>query len=164
MIFSRDKLNIKFFRNLLIFLTIILGFLSVFNNYSPYFSVLDDIIFLLINLMVLSILFYVTKHSSKYGRDAFIGWTLITLSILVTMIGNIFWIVLSVSFNQLSFPSIADIFYLAYYPLILIGILYLPVKKTSEIRKYPVLLDTGILIISASLILWIVIIDPILPK
>jgi PAS domain S-box-containing protein len=66
------------------------------------------------------------------------------------------------SFDQISFPSIADIFYLAYYPLILIGILYLPVKKTREIRKYQVLLDTGILIISASLILWIVLIDPIL--
>lgn len=160
MIFPRDKMNITFSRNLLIFLTIFLGFLILFNSYSPYFSVLDDIIFILINLLVLSILFYVTKQSPKYGMNAFIGWALITLSIVVTIIGNIIWIVLPAGFNQS--PSVADILYLAYYPLILIGILYLPVKKTNEIRRYQVLLDTGILIISAALILWIVLIGPII--
>ncbi|MGZ7068359.1 MAG: sensor histidine kinase [Methanobacterium sp.] len=162
MIFSRDKMNITFIRNILIFLTIFLGFLAVFTNYSPYFPVLNDITFLLINFMVLSILIYVTKQSSIHGRNAFIGWTLITLSIIVTIIGNIIWIILPAGFNQVSFPSVADIFYLAYYPLILIGILHLPVKKNNEIRNYQVLLDTGILIISAALILWIIIIDPIL--
>lgn len=162
MLFSRYRMNITFFRDLLIILTIFLGFLIVFNNYSSLFSVLDDIIFLSINFLVLLILFYVTKQSSKLGRGAFIGWTLITLSIVVTLIGNIIWILLSAGFNQVSFPSIADIFYLTYYPLILIGIFYLPVEKTKEIRRYQVLLDTGILIISAALILWIVLIDPIL--
>ncbi len=163
MTFSRDKLNIKSFRNLLIVLSIFLVFLIIFNNYSPYFHILDDYIFILINFMVLSILFYVIKQSYKLGKKAFAGWTLITASIIVTLIGNIIWIMLPDGSNQIS-SIFANIFYFVYYPLILIGILYLPVNKTSDIRKYQILLDTGILIITAALILWIVLIEPIIQK
>ena len=162
MLISRSKININFFRNLLIFLGLFLGFLTIFTNYSPYFPVLGNVIFLLINVLVLSVLIYVTKQSSRYGKSAFRGWLLITLSIIVTLIGNMIWITSLAGSNQVSFPSVADIFYLAYFPIFLTGILYLPNKKANEIRNYQVLFDTGILIISATLILWIVIIDPIL--
>lgn len=161
MIFSPDKNKTKLLRELLILFTITLAVLTLLNNISPYIAFFGNLTFLIINLLVLTILFYVTKESSKYGKRAFRGWILIAFSIVFTMLGNIIWLILP-SFNQPSSPSIADIFYLAYYPLIITGILYLPVTKTHEIKKYQILLDTGILIVSAALILWISLINPIL--
>ncbi len=162
MFFSSYKRNIKLLQRLLIIFTVILVILSILSNYLPFISSFGSLPFLITNLLVLIILFCVAKESSKYGKKAFRGWILIALSILVTLLGNITWIVLLKFFNQPSSPSVADIFYLAYYPLIIIGILHLPVTKTHEIKKYQILLDTGILIVSVALILWISLINPIL--
>ena len=162
MIFSMNKRNIKLFKNLLIIFTVILAILSILNNYLPLITDFGSLPFLITNLLVVIILVLVAKESSKYSKKEFRGWILIALSILVTLLGNIIWIVLLKFFNQPSSPSIADIFYLAYYPLIIIGIFHLPVNQTHEIKKYQILLDTGILIVSVALILWISLINPIL--
>ncbi|MGF7118314.1 sensor histidine kinase [Methanobacterium oryzae] len=161
MFFSSHKRNIKMLQNILIILTAILAILSILNNYLPI-SDFGSLPFLITNLLVVIILFLVAKESLKFGKKAFRGWILIALSILVTLLGNIMWIVLLKFFNQPSSPSIADIFYLAYYPLIIVGILHLPVNQTHEIKKYQILLDTGILIVLIALILWISLINPIL--
>jgi len=157
---SEDKDKIRILKNLLIFVTFISIIKTLIN--VPSSIDLNSIIFIIINLLVLSILLYVSKISSKYGKRAFIGWILITSSLLVTILGNIIWIVLPIGFNQPSSPSIADIFYLAYYPLIIMGILHLPVTQTHEIKKYHILIDTGILIVSFALVLWVILINPLL--
>lgn len=162
MIFSSYKNKSKLLRNLLILFTIFLAVLTLLSNISPYIAILGNLTFIIVNLLVLIILFYVAKKSSKYSKRAFRGWILIALSLLATILGNIIWITLQTVFNQPSSPSIADIFYLAYYPLIIAGILYLPVTQTHDTKKYQILLDTGILIISAAMILWVILINPIL--
>jgi len=78
------------------------------------------------------------------------------------LLGNITWMIFSVYLNQYPTFSIADIFYLAYYPLLAVGILYLSVEQINKNRKYQILLDTGILIVSIALVLWAILITPIL--
>jgi len=100
---------------------------------SPYVSIITYVAFVILNIFVILVLFYVAKKSSKFNRRAYIGWFLIALSLLVTFLGNITWIIFSVYLNQYPTFSIADIFFLAYYPLLIMGVLYLSV---DQINKY----------------------------
>lgn len=152
------------FRNLSIFFAaiIVLGAVLLALMDNSYVSIVVNIAYVTLNLFVILLLFYVVKKASKFNKRAYIGWFLIALSQLVTLFGNIIWIIFSVYLNQYPTFSIADIFYMAYYPLLIAGILYLSFEQINENRKYQILLDTGILIISIALALWTILITPIL--
>lgn len=157
--------KIMSFRTLSIFFAAIIFFgtiLLAMGDNLPYVFIIFNIAFVTLNLFVILVLFYVAKKSSKFNRRAYIGWFLIALSQLVTFLGNTTWSIFSVYLNQYPTFSIADIFYLAYYPLLAMGILYLSVDQINKNRKYQVLLDTGILIVSIALGLWAILITPIL--
>ncbi len=115
---SIDKKKIFSFRIMLVFFSIILALYIIFlvQSIPHYNNYIGNISFLLINLIVVTILLYVAKESSKQNKNAFIGWFLIALSQLATLLGNIAWMVITIGFNQFAYPSVADIFYLIYFP------------------------------------------------
>jgi two-component system, sensor histidine kinase PdtaS len=159
--FAINKKRFTSFQALTVFFAIVLlvnVIIVITGNNGHYITVFEDLAFFILNIIVIIILSFVAKKSSKYGRRAFISWTLIAMSQLVTILGNILWTILYAELNKSPFPSIADILYLSYYPLLILGILYLPVARIQEIKKYQILLDTGIMIISASLLLWVILI------
>lgn len=145
-----------------IIILLIEAILEFIGNNSIYTSILGASAFIAFNLFIITILFYVAIKASKYGREAYIAWILILFSQITTIIGNFTYIALNSIFNQVTTPSIADIFYLAYYPLLIIGILKLPTTQTSKNKKYQILLDTGILVVSIALILLVALIIPII--
>ena len=160
--FTINKNKFTLFRSLSIFFAaalLIITYTLINENPESYNTILGNVAFFILNIIVIIILFYVAKKSFKYGRKSFISWTLIALSQLVTILGNVLWTLMYTELNKSPFPSIVDILYLLYYPLLIIGILYLPVIQTQETKKYQILLDTGILIISAGLVIWVILIS-----
>lgn len=159
--FTINKNRFTLFQVLSIFFTttlIINTIIIITEKTDSYPNILGDLVFLLLNLMVIIILFYTAEKSFKYSRNAFVSWTMIAFSQLVTILGNLLWTIMYTELNKTPFPSVADILYLSYYPLLILGILYLPVKKNPWTKKYQILLDTGIMILSAGLVLWAVLI------
>ena len=162
--FAINKNRFTSFRGLSIFFAIALlitTIVMITENNGSYINIFGNLAFFILNLIVIIILFFVAKKSFKYGRRAFISWTLIALSQLVTILGNVLWTIMYTELNKSPFPSIADILYLSYYPFLIMGILYLTVTLIQETKKYQILLDTGIMVISAGLVLWVILI-PIL--
>ncbi len=160
--FTINKNKFTLFRSLSIFFAaalLIIAYTLITENTESYNTILGNLAFFILNIIVIITLFYVAKKSFKYGRKSFISWTLIALSQLVTILGNILWTLIYTELNKSPFPSVADILYLLYYPLLIMGILYLPVIQTQETKKYQILLDTGILIISAGLVIWVILIS-----
>lgn len=153
------------FRTLSIFFAVIIllgTVLLAMKDISNYISIITYVAFEILNIFVVLVLFYVAKNSSKFNRRAYIGWILIAISQLTTFIGNTTWTILNVYHYQFPTFSLSDIFYLAYYPLFTLGILYLSINHLNENRKYQILLDTGILVVSLALCLWAILITPIL--
>lgn len=160
--FTMNKNKFTLFQALSIFFAVALLitiFTLITENKVFYNSILGNLAFFSLNLIVIITLFYVAKKSFKYSRKAFISWTLIAFSQLVTILGNVLWTIMYTELNKSPFPSIADLLYLSYYPLLILGILYLPVTRIQETKKYQILLDTGIMIISAGLVLWVLLIS-----
>ncbi len=86
--FTMNKNRFTLFQAMSIFFAISLlvtSFILITENTTFYNNFLGNLAFFILNLIVIIILFYVAKKSFKYGRKAFISWTLIALSQLVTI-------------------------------------------------------------------------------
>jgi len=113
-----------------------------------------------IDLLVVITLVYATIRSVRYGRRAYIAWLFITLAFSFYAIGDILWAILELGFHQNPFPSVADVFYLTFYPLFAIGIYYLPRFSFTRRENLKIFLDMGIIIITVGLLFWTFLIVP----
>ncbi len=114
-----------------------------------------------IDLLASAALFIAAKQSAAYSRRLGIAWGLIGLSALAFALGDISWGVLELGLEEPPFPSIADAFYIAYYPLLLAGVFLLPEKRATRGDQINKVLDMGIVMVAAILIFWNFLIGPI---
>lgn len=144
-------------------IVIVLGYLSltiIFSGNTQLRGILSDIITPLISLLVIIALLYSLKVLKACEHSAYKAWLFLTLAQISFFIGDVIWAVLEVGFGVDPFPSIADLFYLAYYPLFALGV-YLLLKITYKPRKtYKVLLDMSIVIVASFLFFWSLLIMP----
>ena len=111
----------------------------------------------LIGLVVVISLSYAAYRSQGRMR---IAWMLMTLGILSYALGDVAWAIIELGYNQNPFPSVADIFYLVFYPLFALGIYFLPRAKFSYLEELKIILEMGIVILTVGLIFWIFLIEP----
>ena len=101
-------------------------FITMFlRNDSTLRMFFGDLFPILIDFLVVLTLFYATIRSVNYGKRVQIAWMFIALAFSFYMVGDIIWAILELGIHQRPFPSIADLFYLIFYPLFAIGIYYL---------------------------------------
>ncbi len=122
--------------------------------------VFGDVAFPIIELLVISTLFYAAYNSKKQEKNLKIAWTLMALAFLSYALGDITWAVLELGLNQTPFPSVADVFYLAFYPIFAMGIYLFPRNPYSRSDELKIILEMGIVILTVSLIFWMFLITP----
>ncbi len=114
----------------------------------------------IIGLLVSISLFYASYRSQREGRNIQIAWMLMAVAVLSYALGDITWGVLELGYNQNPFPSVADFFYLLFYPIFALGIYFLPRDKFSRLEELKIILEMGIVILTVGLIFWIFLIEP----
>lgn len=88
------------------------------------------------------------------------AWFILGLAVAAQTLGDTTWFYLEVILQQQPFPSLADGFYLAFYPLALIGLLNLPSAQLKQTEHLRVWLDLGIIMITSWMAVWFFIISP----
>lgn len=88
------------------------------------------------------------------------AWMLIALGMLSYTLADVSRSIIEIGLHQHPFPSIADIFYLATYPLVALGIFLLPATPMSRWDKSKTILDMMIISTTAILLYWLFIIGP----
>jgi PAS domain S-box-containing protein len=150
----RNALYIEIF-----FLAIYLIFAYLLKNQPT----LDGIfVFAMITFMysvVAFCLFVATKKSSIYGKRTQLAWAFLTLAVLTSVAGTIVWGFLVMS-NQNPSNSLADLFYLLFFPIVLIGILILPSSYSTNRQKFKRYFDILIILFSINMAFWILLIVP----
>ena len=134
----------------------------VLRNDSTLRIFFGDLFPILIDLLVVLTLFYATVRSAYYGKRVQFAWMFITFAFLFYTIGDIIWGILQLGIHQNPFPSLADAFYLIFYPLFAIGIYYLPRFSFTGKEKIKIFLDMGIIVLTVGLIFWTFLIIPTL--
>ena len=86
------------------------------------------------------------------------AWFILGLAVAAQTLGDSIWFYLEVILQQQPFPSLADAFYLAFYPLALLGLLTLPSSPMKSTERLRFLLDLAIIMITAWMAIWFFII------
>jgi diguanylate cyclase (GGDEF)-like protein len=101
------------------------------------------------------------QSAARSKRLAF-AWGAIAAAMLSYAIADSIWAILELVLKVSPFPSIADGFYLAYYPLFLAGVVLLPNTRASGRQAVKDVLDLGIILVAAILGFWNFLIGPLI--
>jgi diguanylate cyclase (GGDEF)-like protein len=121
----------------------------------------SDIASPVIDLFAGITIFITARQSARHSRQLGIAWGMIALSMLAFAVGDIIWAVLELGLSEPPFPSLADVFYLLFYPLLLAGVLLLPEKPASRSEQIKKVLDAGIVMVAATLAFWNFLMGPL---
>lgn len=144
---------------LLLLVSFVVGTVLTSNDQDAA-TTFTDIGSVIIDCLVTLALFYGAKLSYIEGKTVYVAWMMIAISRLSFTIGDGVWAYTELVLHESPFPSLADYFYILSYPLFLLGILILPSIKFTSSERLKMMLDTGIVMISAVLVFWGLIIAP----
>ena len=88
---------------------------------------IDDVIFAIGSGLAAIGLLYGALNSVGRSRKA---WMVMTIAQVAYAFGDASWTVIEAGLHQNPFPSLADFWYLAFYPIFALGIFLLPYRAT----------------------------------
>jgi signal transduction histidine kinase len=109
-------------------------------------------------------LIYALLNAGKEEKSVRLAFALMASGLMFNVLAEIIWTTLDIVLHGQPFPSLADGFYLIYYPLFTLGVMFLPADRLSPRERNKMIIDIIIIIASAVLIFWDFIIVPILAK
>lgn len=121
-----------------------------------------DIALIPIIVTVALALLYAAVSSRRWNRSVYRSWLILSLATLCLTIGDLTWSYQEVILKNDPLYSISDVFYLAYYPIFLLGIFSLPSFEFTIRERFKMILDFGIVMIAAIIMFWDFIIGPIM--
>ncbi|MBI4731202.1 MAG: GGDEF domain-containing protein, partial [Chloroflexi bacterium] len=130
------------------------------QQYRPEIeSVLSSsiLVFLMLTTVVIGFSIAATKKTAPRLRRA---WLLIGLAALCNAIAEGLWLYYEAVLFVDPFPSLADLFYLLFYPLMLAGVLSLPFTPSQQERRAILGLDMSIVMLMGAIFLWYFILAP----
>lgn len=150
----------------LILLFLLLG--TFINLYILFFIpfvdekiLVSDISFVVLNIFSVVALLIASSRSKKTSRTVSHAWLFIALAELSFVIGDLLWLIYEGILHIEPYPSIADLFYLVYYPFLLYGIFLFPRENKNKFDQTKKWLDALIVLLTTSLLLWVYLIDPL---
>ena len=124
-------------------------------------SLADEVIACICSLLAALALAYGALHTEKSLPHLKKAWRLLAAGGLSWAVGDFLVLVLMLGLGRLPFPSIADAFFLMVYPLLLAGILLIPVRRQTRMEILEHILDLSVILLSAGLVFWNYLIGPI---
>lgn len=100
---------------------------------------------------------YAAHHSESRSKRA---WIVFAAALLLNTVGETLWAAIEVVLHGSPFLSLADVGYLLFYPLFALGIFLLPEEPLTHGEKLKFLLDAAIVVISITMVFWVLLIAP----
>ena len=123
------------------------------------FSLISDLAYQPVSLFATLVAWRIARNST-FNASLRRAWFILGLAVAAQTLGDTIWFYLEVILGQQPFPSTADIFYISFYPLALIGLLSLPSAPMSTSERLRVWLDLAVIMITAWMAIWFFIISP----
>lgn len=89
------------------------------------------------------------------------AWAILTAAFTTFLFGDLTWMVFENVLGIEPFPSIADAFYLAFYPLVLWGFLAFPSARQDRSARLKFWLDAGTVLLAGWMLIWYFVIGPV---
>jgi len=95
-------------------------------------TIISDFNAVILDALVFAAFLIAAKQSAAHSKHLAIGLGLICLAMFSNLLADISWGFIQLGLKQDPFPSIPDLFYLIYYPLILAGVFWLPRNRADR--------------------------------
>lgn len=105
----------------------------------------------------------VVRHPS-IDSDSKRAWRSAAIAFTAYSFGHVIWFYYSSILQIEPFPSLADVGFWLFYPLMMWALLSFPTAKTSQSEKIKFLLDVGIVLLGGTTAVWDFIIRPTIEK
>ena len=96
-----------------------------------------------------------TAGLTNHGR-ARMAWTLIGGGVACWGVGEIVWVIQGALTGEVPYPGVADFFYVAGYPLIFAGVVFLPYLRPGRYERIRLALDATAGTLSLAAVMWVV--------
>lgn len=117
-------------------------------------TALSDLIQALTSIAA-AILMLIASHKLKKENDlSNHGWSLIGISLSFFSIGMVAFFVVENILKISPYPGIADVFFMLFYPFVIIGFKKLPKEKISFAKKMNIFLDVSAFALVAAMFIW----------
>ncbi|HSO26353.1 MAG TPA: hypothetical protein VLR54_07030, partial [Methanobacteriaceae archaeon] len=103
-------------------MTIFALFSMIFQGNADYSTLITDVSVVFFNIIAAASLSYVADWSSRNDRKRYPAWLFLAIAQSAFTFADIIYLVLDIVFKVTPYPSIADLFFLSYYPLFAIGL------------------------------------------
>jgi signal transduction histidine kinase len=87
-------------------------------------------------------------------------WRLMALALSAEALGDVIQAIYDVALRHSPYPSLADPFYLAFYPLLLLALLRVPVAAATPTKLQKTMLDGATIVIGGGAIVWYFVLGP----
>ncbi len=134
----------------IILLSAILGVYLMLRD-SQERAAFTDVTGPVVDFLASGCLLLAAKQSAGRSKRLAFAWGAIAAAMLSYAIADSIWAILELILKESPFPSIADGFYLAYYPLFLAGVVLLPSTRANGRQAVNNILDVGIILVAAIL-------------
>lgn len=145
-----------------VLLHLILGF--ALRDNLPLRAELNDLFLPLVCSFGTGGLIYALLIADKQEKKVRLALALMASGMLCYTLAEITWAILEIGLHQQPFPSLADGFYLMFYPLFAFGIVFLPPDQFSLRERVKIIIDTIIIMLAATLVFSDFLIGPILAR
>jgi PAS domain-containing protein len=139
-----------------------LALVFLFRDSLPLRAELSDMFTPIVSSFGAGGLIYALLHAGDQKKRVQIALILMASGMFSYTLAETVWSILEVGLHQQPFPSLADVFYILFYPLFTIGLIFLPTVQISVRERHKIVIDIIILMIAAFLIFGDFIIGPIL--
>lgn len=158
------KKSVNSFKNAIITaLAVTLGYICIsvlLGGVSSFGVIFSDVVPMMLDISVLLIFIHAAEFSSMQNSRLRKVFLILAASIFLYLIGDITWAILELVIHQQPFPSIADIFYISFYPLFALGIYYIPKTPLSQREKLKFIVDAAVVGITFCLIFMVFLVMP----
>ena len=123
-------------------------------------SFFGDVVFLPTGILV-ALLAWRAASQRGISRPARRAWILLGLGFLAFWAGDVLYFYYDIVAQAVPSPSLADIAYLAYYPLLLIGLISFPQVFDSGSQRLRFALDAATVALGGAMVVWYFVLGPI---
>lgn len=123
--------------------------------------VLSDFLSPLLNCAAALLLFRAARLSQRISNKIAKAWYFFSAALFFYSLGDVVWAIVEVGLKQDPFPSLADVGYIAFYVLFLIGTAVISFKAYNKLEWVKHLLDLGIIAIATGIGYWNFILQPL---
>jgi diguanylate cyclase (GGDEF)-like protein/PAS domain S-box-containing protein len=87
-------------------------------------------------------------------RRATVAWGMVGISMAVYGLGDVLYAWFELGLGEIPFPSLADVAYTVYYPIVVIALLSFPTVAASSRERRRMAIDSAIVVIGGGMVVW----------